>query len=76
MLSNWSGSLGINYYHHTCYGTKSINSLSDGIYIWKLKLINPRVRELNIAISNADKKYIEEDIYFKETKAIYGWSAS
>ena len=56
---------------NTCYGKKIISSLSNGKYIWKIKLFKGDDR-INIGIDNSNATHCNGNIFFKRGKAYYG----
>ena len=65
-----------NYSSNTSYGKKIINSMDDGIYIWRLKLFDDKNYEMNIGIDNAKAKYVNGNLYSNKDKASYAYCAS
>ena len=55
---------------NTCYGKKIINSLSNGIYIWKIKFIKGS-NDMNIGIDNAKATHCNGNIYENREKGLY-----
>ena len=60
---------------NTCYGKIIINPSINGLYIWKIKIVEPDTNGLVIGIDNAKGKYANDYFWDKKETGSYNWHA-